>query len=47
MAAHRKIQHLTHAPPDMKDATYEDWYVDDSAIVSLLVNNMELVLLAM
>ena len=33
VAAHRKIQHLTHPPFDVKDAVYENWYADDSVIV--------------
>ena len=41
VAAYRKIRHLTHPPPDMKDATYGDWYANDSAVVSWLVNSME------
>lgn len=24
VAAHRKIRHLTHPPPDVKDATYDE-----------------------
>ena len=34
IAAHRKISHLTKSPPDNKDATYDDWFADDAAIVS-------------
>ena len=41
IAAHRKIRHLTHLPPDSKDSTYEDWFTDDAAIVSWLVSSME------
>ena len=40
-AAHRKIKHLTQPPPDVKDSIYKDWYADDSAIVSWMVNSME------
>ena len=38
---HRKVKHLTHPPPDSKADTYEDWLVDDAAIVSWLVNSMD------
>lgn len=41
IAAYRKLKHLTASLLDAKDATYEDWYADDAAIVSWLVNNME------
>ena len=41
IAVHRKLKHLSQPFPDAKDATYEDWYVDDATIVSWLVNSME------
>ena len=34
IAAHRKLKYLTEPPPDSKATTYDDWYVDDAAIVS-------------
>ena len=40
-AAHRNLKHLTQPPPDAKVNTYEDWFADDSTIVSWLVNSME------
>ena len=41
IVAHRKLKHLTQPPPDSKDAAYEDWCVDDAAIVTWLGNSME------
>lgn len=41
LGAHRKICHITHPPPDVKDVTYEDWLVDDCAVISWLVNSMD------
>lgn len=38
---HRKIRHLTHDPPDVKDATYEDWFANDCVVISWLVNSIE------
>ena len=34
IAVYRKVSRLTHPPLDIQDATYEDWYADDCAIVS-------------
>ena len=41
LTAYRKLRHLTQSPPDAKDNTYEDWFADDSVIVSWLVNSMK------
>ena len=41
ISAHRKTRHLTADPPEAKDSTYDDWFVDDCAIISWLVNSME------
>ena len=41
LGAHRKIQYITHPPLDVKDTAYEDWLVDDCAVISWLVNNMD------
>lgn len=41
IAVHRKLKHLTESPPNSKDNTYDDWYADDTTIVSWLFNNME------
>ena len=41
LAVHHKIKHLTEPPPNAKDSTYEDWFEDDLAIVSWMVNSME------
>ena len=41
ITAYRKMSHLAKPPPDSKDATYDDWFADDAAIVSWLVNSME------
>ena len=41
LATHHNLKHLTQHLPDAKDNTYEDWFADDSAIVSWLVNSME------
>ena len=35
------MSHLTKPPPDSKDATDDDWFADDVAIVSWLVNSIE------
>ena len=45
IAVHRKLKHLSQPFPDAKDATYEDWYVDDATIVSWLVIAWNLLLL--
>ena len=37
---HRKIRHLTHPPPDVKDVAYEDWFAGDCAVIFWMVNNM-------
>ena len=41
LATHRKLKHLTQLPLDAKDSTFEDWYVEDSAVLSWMVNSME------
>ena len=41
LAAYLKLRHLTQPPPDAKDSAYEDWFADDSAIISWMVNSME------
>ena len=41
LGAHKKIRHITHPPPDVKDATYEDWLTDDCTVISWLVNSMD------
>ena len=41
LAAYRKLKHLTQPPPDAKDSTFEDWYAEDSIVVSSMVNSME------
>ena len=41
LAAHRKLKHLTQPPPDAKDSAFEDWYAEDSAVVSWMMNSME------
>ena len=41
LATHRKLKHLTQPPPDAKDSAFEDWYAEDSALVSWMINNME------
>ena len=38
---HRKIRHLTHPPPNVKDVAYEDWFADDCAVISWIVNSMD------
>ena len=34
IVAHQKLKHLTVPLLDSKDSTYDDWYVDNAAIVS-------------
>ena len=41
LAAHRKLKHLTQPPPDAMDSAFEDWYAEDSAVVSRMANSME------
>ena len=41
LGVHRKICHLTHDHPDVKDAAYEDWFADDYAVISWIVNSVE------
>ena len=33
-SAHRKIRHLTHDPPNVKDLTYENWLADDCTVIT-------------
>ena len=34
LATHHKIKHSTQPPPNAKDSAYEDWFADDSTVVS-------------
>ena len=41
LSGHRKIRYIIASPSDAKDATYEDWFADDCAVISWMLNSMD------
>ena len=41
LGGHWKIRHITFPPSDVKDVAYEDWFTDDCAVISWMVNSMD------
>ena len=41
LGGYRKIRHIIASPPDANDATYEDWFANDCAVISWMLNSMD------